>query len=277
MATLKRGNILIFIHFSECDCFQIRFEIMSFTKKTVKLRESKENLDNARKVSSSLSSSAYASSGSFSINESDLRETAPFNKDNTPLTKMEEHLNSKNNRKFSNQASGKCCTRKKLFIICLIFLYLTVDFLINLIFVTEIFSKMPSFMDYTASSSLIDIWIVSLAKCGFLLTISLLVVIRHEIVINFIRFVHSKYISLLVCLGMYSFAIIKMLLHAETRDIKVIPMAMFIWNFFSSFLFFGCWYMLKLLKLRKLNMNRNVSLEEDSKDNDDEKSTFIGL
>lgn len=252
---------------------------MSFVNKSTRLRDSKENLDNHQQILSS-SSSSYASSGSFSVHESDLRETTPFNKskqnsEHQSSSKMEE------TKKFST-TKNSCCTRKKFLVIFLIFFYLVIDILINLIFVTETFSTTPSFIEYSPKVSLIDIWIVSLARSIFLLAISLLVLIRHEIVNGFICFVHSKYISLLLCLCMYSFAIIKMLLHAETRHIKANSMAMLIWNFFSSFFFYACWYMLKLLKLRK-KIKRDDASQKDQKattnadDDDNEKDTLIGL
>jgi hypothetical protein len=65
--------------------------------------------------------------------------------------------------------------------------------------------------------------------------------------------VHKKYISALLCLAMYSFAMIKMLLHADQRVPQQHNMIMFIWNIIAAVLFFLSWYMMSLLNLKNSN------------------------
>jgi hypothetical protein len=50
---------------------------------------------------------------------------------------------------------------------------------------------------------------------------------------------------------MYSFAMIKMLVHADQRVPDRNSMIMFIWNIFAGVLFFISWYMLALLKSKR--------------------------
>jgi hypothetical protein len=248
---------------------------MSFTKKSSTKSESKFNSN--QHISSS--------SSSFLVNETDIHEKTPFNQMSqenslppllTSSSKTSEHLKSSKSSSSSKPKLLNSYIRRKLLVTCLIFMYLIGDNLINIIFVTHSFTKLPSFVsDYNVSSSLIDIWLISLVKCTFLFVFTLLVIVRHSLVFKFIRFIHLKYISLVLCLAIYSFAIVKMLLHAETRLIEAKCMAMFIWNFISSFLFYACWYMLKLLKLRTIN--RGSKKEGDGNEEDLEKSAFLGL
>ena len=158
-------------------------------------------------------------------------------------------------RLLIEEDSNMCCTLK-CGCITFVSVYLSIDFLLNLFFVTKSFSQLPSVEDFSIKTSLIDIWIISLVRDLFVLTVTLIVGIKHRIIYSFVKWLHKKYISSFACLLMYSYAMIKMLLHADQRKADQMSMLMFICNIVSAIFFFICWYMMSLLKLKECNYQK---------------------
>ena len=237
------------------------------------------------------------SSSSFSDlasnNESDILETSHLcfkntsglhdlveNKVEANVAKMISPAISKK-KSFANDFNQnnkreKLCSTKKCICLLLVFMFLAMDILLNIFFVTDSFEKAPSFIEYDISHSLIDLWFISIARDLFLFIIILCVAIRHKFISGFIKFIHKKYISAFLTLIMYSFAMIKMLLHSDTRQVKQNSMFMFIWNVIAGFLFFICWYMLRLLKHKILNYRKTDIDGGDLDENAKEEDIFIG-
>jgi hypothetical protein len=140
----------------------------------------------------------------------------------------------------------------------MISLYLAMDVLINLFFVSYSFTKRPDgFDNFKMSMSVIDVWLVSLVRDLFLLIILVLFVARQQLIYPFVRFVHKKYLSSFLCLAMYSYAMIKMLLHADqNKNVNHSSMLLFMWNVCAAYLFFISWYMMALLKLKDCNYQK---------------------
>lgn len=102
---------------------------------------------------------------------------------------------------------------------------------------------------------------ISVVRDCVLFLILLTVAIKHSLVYGLIRFVHKKYVSGFLCLIMYSYAMLKMLLHSDqafidNRASDNTSMLMFLWNIISAFMFFIVWYMLALLKLKECNYQK---------------------
>ena len=68
---------------------------------------------------------------------------------------------------------------------------------------------------------------------------------------------------------------IKMLLHSDTRQVRQNNMFMYIWNVIAGFIFFICWYMLRLLKYKQSNYRKTDCESADEQYN--EKDAFIGM
>ena len=69
---------------------------------------------------------------------------------------------------------------------------------------------------------------------------------------------------------------IKMLLHADTLQVRQNNMFMYIWNVIAGFLFFICWYMLRLLKHKQSNYRKTDIDGGDLDENAKEEDIFIG-
>lgn len=238
-------------------------------------------------------SSSYSSSASLSPSESAFLETALFETTNnknsssnanfikqqdknliTNLTgtkkynqvkkvvKRHQHRLKNTNKDTNNPNTAinnkeMCCNRKCgcLFIISC---YLSMDIIVNLFFVTKSFTKKPEgFQSFRIDTSLIDVWLISLIRDFFLLFVLIFFISRQQLIYPFVKFVHKKYISSFLCLIMYSYAMIKMLLHADQRkEIDRSSMLMYMWNTCAAFVFFLSWYMLALLKLKDCNYQK---------------------
>lgn len=201
-------------------------------------------------------------------------------------------LKAKSKKKFSKKSSridqekrdeesclqsvGNMCCSRKCFCVGLIAVFISMDILVNLFFVTESFKKTPDFSNYHINSSLIDVWFISMARDLVLFVVVTFVAIRHKFISGFVKFVHKKYISAFLCLMMYSFAMIKMLLHSDTRQVKQNNMFMLMWNVFAGFLFFISWYMLRLLKHKQSNYRKTDIDGGDLDENGNEEDIFIG-
>jgi hypothetical protein len=162
---------------------------------------------------------------------------------------------SANNTRIVNAISDTrmACFNKKCIFLTLTFIYVLLDLFLNVFFVTKSFTELPGFHNYNIFFSMIDVWIISLCRDWFVLIVAMIVAIKHELICGFVKFVHKKYISSLLCLAMYSFAMIKMLLHADQREPQQPNMIMFIWNIIGSVMFFLSWYMMSLLNLKNSN------------------------
>ncbi len=230
-----------------------------------------------------IQSSSYSSSVSLSPSESLVLETKLFeqnngnnnnknnntnrNIDNSNKRKQKSTkrkrskptiiLNKSRNNEEHSSIEKMCCNRKCgcLFIISI---YLSIDVLVNLFFVTKSFQKRPDgFENFNINTSLIDVWLISLIRDLFLLFIFILFAAKQHIIYPFVRFIHKKYISAFLCLAMYSYAMIKMLLHADQRkEVDRSSMLMFMWNVCAAYLFFISWYMMALLKLKDSNYQK---------------------
>lgn len=174
----------------------------------------------------------------------------------------------------AEQESTMCCN-KKCTCVAFIAIYISFDVLFNAFFVTSAFTKQPAFSDYTIESSLVDVWLISVARDLVLTFVILMVGIRHQLISGFVKFVHKKYISSFLCLVMYSFAMIKMLIHADKRVPDRSSMIMFIWNIFAGILFFISWYMLALLKSKSSNYQKTDVDGGDLGDNAPEEDILI--
>jgi hypothetical protein len=165
------------------------------------------------------------SSSSFSSSESSLTnaETALVDSKNSdPI------IEPKRTHKSKNIVRNKMCCSKKCGCLSLIAVYISLDVLFNLFFVTfsanltksfitspnisKSFHRFPSFQNFNIKTSTYDVWVVSLVRDAFLFFIILTVAIRHRFVYTFIRFIHKKYISSFLCLIMYSYAMLKMVI-----------------------------------------------------------------
>ncbi len=191
-----------------------------------------------------------------------------------------------------------CCSKK---CGCLTFaaIYISLDALFNLFFVTfsakitknlhetlitpnitKSFNNIPTFQNFNIKTSTYDVWVTSLARDVFLFLIISTVAIKHRLVYSFIRFVHKKYISAFFCLAMYSYAMLKMLFHSDQAFIDQRPpdntsMLMFIWNIISAFLFFIAWYMLSLLKLKEAYQKTDVDGGDIGDNEEGEEDIFL--
>ncbi|CAF0729488.1 unnamed protein product [Brachionus calyciflorus] len=145
-----------------------------------------------------------------------------------------------------------CSNTKKLMCLILLTLYVTFDAFFNLVFTTKSFKQTPwlSMLNkYNFTTSLIDLWIVSILRDIFLTCVILMTIIRHHVTHRFIKYIHTRYLGATLCLLMYSFAMIKMLFYSDGRkDTDVNNMFMYVWNIFSGFMFFISVYLLALLK-----------------------------
>lgn len=237
----------------------------SFTPKTKKITNTCERVrELANKAATNIRESETAKiiTSSLSKDSTNLNKQCG-NTSDSGISDTIKHSKSKSKKRFSKkinrleqetreeinfyQRSDKMCCTRKCFCCFLIALFVIVDILLNIFFVTDSFQIMPSFNGYNISSSLLDIWIISIARDLILALILICVVIRHKFISGFVKFVHKKYISAFLCLIMYSFAMIKMLLHSDTRQVKQSSMFMFLWNVIAGFLFFINWYMLRYI------------------------------
>lgn len=143
-----------------------------------------------------------------------------------------------------------------------VFAFTWLDVFLNAFFVTYSFTQEPKLggrlsQEYDIRLSLIDIWAVSIVRDLILLLVVIAVIIRHQSVYKFIKFVHRSYLTAFLCLLMYSFAMGKMLLHADRREHPdQTNMGMLMWNIFAAFAFFISFYMMALLKVRKSNYSK---------------------
>jgi hypothetical protein len=124
------------------------------------------------------------------------------------------------------------------------------------------------------------VWVISLVRDAVLLLVILTVGIRHKFIHQFIRFVHKKYVSALLCLIMYSYSMLKMLLHSDQAFTDQRPsdntsMLMFLWNIISAFLFFIAWYMLALLKPKESFYQKTNVDGGDAGENEVEEDIFL--
>ncbi len=206
-----------------------------------------------------------------------IKKTRTLNKNfDTNTTELtHQKISSKLRKKqVKRMLPGNFCCSKKCSCLTFVTVYISLDALFNLFFVTfsdkitknlhetlitpnitKSFNKFPTFQNFNIKTSTYDVWVTSLARDAFLFLVMITVAIKHRLVYRFIRFVHKKYISAFICLAMYSYAMLKMLFHSDQAFINERPpdntsMIMFIWNIISAFLFFIAWYMLSLLKLR---------------------------
>nr|UOU03331.1 ATP-binding cassette subfamily B9 [Brachionus rubens] len=180
-----------------------------------------------------------------------------------------ETLSLKSIDRISNddQKRDMCSNTKKLICLLLLTIFVFFDIFLNVFFVTKSFTKPPWLSEsvqyqYEFTTSLIDLWAVSLARDLFFIIIILWTIIRHQFIHQFIKFIHSKYISPFLCLLMYSFAMLKMLFYADQR-VKRDPnnMSMYLWNIFAGFMFFISVYMLALLKPKQLDSYQKTTVD----------------
>ena len=174
-------------------------------------------------------------------------------------------------------SDSMCCCSRKCVCVTLIFAFILIDVFLNAFFVTYSFTRAPSFHPYNVRLSLIDIWSVSLARDLVLFVVVLVTAAKHHAIYKFVKFVHRSYLSAFLCLLMYSFAMAKMLLHADQRaQPDQTNMAMLIWNIFAAFGFFISFYMLALLKIRKSSYSKTDIDGGDIGENGGEEDVFIG-
>jgi hypothetical protein len=124
------------------------------------------------------------------------------------------------------------------------------------------------------ADSLVDVWAISILRDIFLFIIGLVVLIHHRIIHIFIKNFHRKYISALLCLLMYSYAMLKLLIHADNRKTNISNVFICIWNIIAAFLFFIVWYMLSLLKLFDY---KKTNVDGGENENGDEADIFLGM
>ncbi len=176
---------------------------------------------------------------------------------------------------ISNQSSEKMCCTKRFNCTLFILMYLCSDLTLNLLFVTNLLKRLPSFDGFDVRSSLIDVWIISLLRDVILLTILFLFVIKHNFIFSFIKWVHNHYLSAFLCLMQYSFVMIKMLLHADQREPDRSTMIFLIWNIAASILFFISWYAMALIKPKECNYSKTDVDGGDLGENAHEEDIFI--
>lgn len=166
---------------------------------------------------------------------------------------------------------------KKCACVTFIFIYIAIDILINLLLMTE---GLVSLKNYYFLSNptiyadlVIDVWLISFVRDIFLLITVLFVLINHRFIHNFIKLIHQKYLSAFLTLSMYSYAMIKLLIHADAR--KTIPFNVLIniWNIIAAFLFFIFWYSLSLLKV---NDYKKTNIDGGDAENADDNDIFLG-
>ena len=161
---------------------------------------------------------------------------------------------------------------KKCAILTFSFLYLALDVFINQCLITNFFTDLKHFIlvipaeerssnngnnnsNNTTDSRmgyrdlLLDQWLIANIRDLFLFIILLIVLINHHLCYKFLKFLHHKYINALLCLLMYSYAMIKLLLHADDRKTLRTNVFILIWNIIAAFLYFISLYMLSLLKV----------------------------
>lgn len=164
---------------------------------------------------------------------------------------------------------------KKCAILTFSFIYLSLDVFINQCLITEFFSDFKNFIliepesnghhqnheDSSNSSNstndsrmgyadlLIDQWLIANIRDLFLFSILMIVLINHHLCYKFLKFLHHKYINALLCLIMYSYAMAKLLVHADNRTMIPTNVFLLVWNIISAFLYFIVLYMLSLLKV----------------------------
>jgi hypothetical protein len=152
------------------------------------------------------------------------------------------------------------CSKKCAFL-TFTFFYLTLDIFINQCLMTNGFTDLKNFMYFNTESSngttktieyadlLIDQWLISNIRDLFIFIILIIVIINHHLCYKFLKFLHHHYINATLCLLMYSYAMIKLLLHADNRTTHLTNVFMLVWNIISGFLYFISMYMLSLLKV----------------------------
>jgi hypothetical protein len=177
---------------------------------------------------------------------------------------------------LNKQKSEKMCCTKKFVCVSLIAIYVFLDAFLNIFFVTKSFSMMPTFNEYDIRTSLIDVWFVAIVRDFLLIAVLAILLVRHQTIYKFVRFVHRKYITAFLCLIMYASAMGKMLLHADKRVPDRINMIMLIWNIAAAFLFFISFYLLSLLKVKKYNYQKTDIDGGDLAENGGEEDIFIG-
>lgn len=168
---------------------------------------------------------------------------------------------------------------------CSIFFFVTFSEKITKSFVitsniTKSFNKLPTYENFNIKTSTYDVWIISIVRDVLLFLIILIIAIRHRLVYSLIRFIHKKYLSAFLCLIMYSYSMLKMLLHSDQafnnkRSPDNTSMLMFIWNIIAAFLFFIVWYSISLLKLKECNYQKTNIDGSDMGDNDGEEDIFL--
>jgi ATP-binding cassette, subfamily B (MDR/TAP), member 9 len=154
-----------------------------------------------------------------------------------------------------------CCCTPKCGCLLLIAIYVGFDAAINLFFVTGAFTHLPVLKPFEIHTTLIDVWLISVLRTLVFIIILTFTAVRHRIIYTFVRKLHKSYITAFLCLIMYSYSMIKMLLHANLRKADRVSMLMFIWNIFGALLFFISWYMLTLLKLKESSNYQKANFE----------------
>jgi hypothetical protein len=207
--------------------------------------------------------------------------------------RIKQSLNNNNNTQthiIQQNREMNCCT-KKCACIFLITLNISFDIIFNAFFVTKSFTKWPfenlfsysrmaneKKWSYEFSTSLFDVWTVSVMRDLFLLIVVCISGIKHHKIYYFIKFIHQKYIAAFLCLIMYSFAMIKMLVYADQRQIvDKQNMCMFIWNIIAAFCFFISFYMLALLKPKECSYRKTDVDGGDLGEIAGEEDIFIGI
>lgn len=219
-------------------------------------------------------------SSSESEPESIIRETKfTSNRVHIPVKKSKEDIDaSDDDYDYQNGSKSKmsCCNRKCACIF-LILLYVCFDFLINAFFVTRQFTQWPDFVNYSIESSMVDVWCVSVCRDIFTLVVTIIFAATtpsHRFAYLFVRWIHKNYVSSFLCLIMYAYSMIKMLLHADQRRADRNLMLMFMWNIAASFLFFISIYMLALSKPKIANYHTTDG-DDDDENNANERDIFI--
>lgn len=172
------------------------------------------------------------------------------------------------------------CTKKCAFL-AFTFLFIFIDIFLNQLYMTDGFTDINKFLLINSNGTLlilyadllVDIWIVSIVRDIFLLIISFIVVIDHRLCHKFIKFMHHKYINALLCLCMYSYAMIKLLLHADNRKTNLMNVFMLIWNIIAAFLYFISMYLYSLLKVFDY---KKTNIDGGELENGEEADIFLG-
>ena len=160
-----------------------------------------------------------------------------------------------------------CSNTKKLICMTFLIVYVFFDVFLNAFFVTKSFKQIPWLSEehkteYVFSTSLIDLWVVSLLRDLFLIVVIFIAIIRHHLAHRFIKYIHTRYIGAFLCLLMYSFAMVKMLFYADQREERdKNNMFMCIWNIFAGFLFFINVYMFALLKPKHTDSYQKTNVD----------------